>query len=271
MNGWKMRLAVCFTVVLSIGVGQAVWGEIQTKPISYQYGDAQLNGVLVYDDAMEGRQPGVLVMHEWWGLNDYARGRAVQLAEMGYVAFAVDMYGHGETTNDVNHAQQLSGQFHADPAALRGRAQAGLAVLAKQEQVDPQRIAAIGYCFGGMTVQQLAYSGADVKGVASFHGSLSTPAPEDVPNVKAKIMICHGGADAFIPDEQVTAFIQALRATDIDWQFIAYSGAKHSFTNPSADQRGMDGLKYNADADRRSWAHMKQFFDEIFSQGLPAE
>ena len=159
MNGWIMRIAVCFAVVVMIGSGDTVYGEVQTKPISYRSGDAQLNGVLVYDDDLEGRRPGVLVMHEWWGLNDYARGRATKLAEMGYVAFAVDMYGQGETTDDVNHAQQLSGQFHSDPASLRSRAQAGLAVLAKQEQVDPQRIAAIGYCFGGMTVQQLAYSG----------------------------------------------------------------------------------------------------------------
>jgi len=271
MNNGVNRAAVCLGVVLTMGLGQAARGEVRTEPITYLYGDAELHGVLAYDDALEGKRPGVLVMHEWWGLNDYARGRAKQLAGLGYVAFAVDMYGHGETTNDANHAQQLSGQFHANPAGLRGRAQAGLGVLAKQERVDPARLAAIGYCFGGMTVQQLAYSGADVKGVVSFHGSLSMPMPEDVPGVKAKMLICHGANDGFTSQEQVAAFQRALRTTDIDWQFIVYSGAKHSFTNPGAGERGMDGLAYNANADRRSWAAMKQFFDEIFGQGQSAK
>ena len=266
MNNRFNRAIACLTVVLTMGLVEAARAEIQTEQITYPHEDAELHGVLVYDDAQEGRRPGVLVMHEWWGLNDYARGRAKQLAQLGYVAFAVDMYGQGQVTDDANHAVQLSGQVQGDTAVLRGRAQAGLAVLAKQEQVDASRIAAIGYCFGGMTVQQLAYSGADVKGVVSFHGSLSTPLPEDVPGVKAKMLICHGGNDGFIPDEQITAFQRALRATDIDWQFVVYSGAKHSFTNPGADQRGMDGLRYHADADRRSWADMKQFFNEIFGQ-----
>ena len=255
------RLAV-FMLVLFIP--SPVLAEIQTGLIPYQHGDVQLQGFLAWDDAGAGKRPGVLVVHEWWGLNEYARDRARQLAGLGYVAFAADMYGKGQVTTHPDQAATWMKQVQADVKQWQARALEGLAVLRSQEMVDQRRMAAIGYCFGGATVLQLAYSGADVRGVVSFHGALPLPAGSQAQSAKAKILIAHGNADPFLNEEHVRTFRQALDAASLDWQMVTYAGARHSFTNPGADAHGIDALQYNQQADERSWKHMQLFFDEIF-------
>jgi dienelactone hydrolase len=251
-------------IVSTLLAGDAALGKIVTQAVEYKHGDVTLEGYLAYDDAKTGKRPGVLIIHEWWGLNDYARKRAEQLAGLGYVAFAADMYGKGVVTTDREKARELSGQFYGKPL-MRERAAAGLDVLARDPRVDPKRIAAIGYCFGGTTVLQLALGGADLAGVVSFHGGLAPPLGE-ASGVKARVLICHGADDPFVPADQIAQFQETLRKAGADWQMIYYARAVHSFTNPRADDAKIDGSKYNADADRRSWQHMRDFFAEIFSE-----
>lgn len=245
-------------------LGGAARAEVQTKAIEYKDSDVPLRGYLAWDDSAQGPRPGVIVVHEWWGLNDYARKRAEQLAGMGYVAFAVDMYGDDKVTEHGNQAQEWMQQITANIEAWRRRALLGLDLLRKQDQVNPQKVAAIGYCFGGATVMEMAYSGADLAGVVSFHGSLPPATPEDLGRIKARILVEHGGSDSFVPPERVAKFQDALNQAGADWRMVINGGAKHSFTNPGADSYGIDGLAYNAEADRRSWQDMQDFFAEIF-------
>ncbi len=256
-----MRITTAITIVLTLAA--AAQAELVTKTIAYTHGDVELEGVLVYDDAIQTPRPGVMVVHEWWGRNDYAVHRATMLAEMGYVAFAADMYGKGMLTNDPSQAQAWSGKLYGDVDTFRARAQAGLDVLRAQPQTDGKRIAAIGYCFGGTAVLQLAGGGAQLNGVVSFHGGLPDSVKPDTP-IHAKVLICHGADDDFIKPQQITRYTAALNAAEVDWQMISYSGAVHSFTSPAADSHGIPGVKYHADADRRSWQHMQTFFEEIF-------
>ncbi len=261
-----MPLAALAIGLWAVGGGVSVSAAVHKEAVRYQHGDVELQGYLAYDDAAAGKRPGVLVIHEWWGLNDYTKSRVDQLAGLGYVAFALDMYGKGYTTADPEDAKRCSGEFYGDPMLWRQRAKAGLDVLMNQDRVDPSRVAVIGYCFGGTTALQLAYSGADLKGAVSFHGSLPLPGPADTPRIKAKILVCHGANDTMIPAERIGAFQQAMREAGLDWQFISYSNAVHSFTNPRAGGFGVQGVDYNPEADRRSWQHMRQFFDEIFGR-----
>jgi dienelactone hydrolase len=245
--------------------GSIAQGAVVTKTISYNDDSVSLQGFLAYDNALKGKRPGVLVVHEWWGLNDYARKRATQLAGLGYVAFALDMYGKDKVTNHPGQAKEFSKQVTENVKFWQKRALAGLAVLKKQPVTDPSRIAAIGYCFGGSTVQQLAYSGADIRGIVSFHGSLIPPTESAVKQTKAKFLICHGASDPFSTPEALQTYITAMNASGIDWKMSIYAHAKHAFTNPDADKYGMAALGYNRTADRRSWEDMKQFFNDIFS------
>jgi dienelactone hydrolase len=249
-------------LLLTTGAG----AEIKTRTVTYTHNEVELRGHLAYAEAPGGRRPGVLVIHEWWGINDYARKRAEQLASMGYVALAVDMYGDGKATQHPSEAGQWAKQVQQNTDLWRQRALTGLAALRKQPQVDPDRIVAIGYCFGGASVLQLAYSGAEVAGVVSFHGSLPAPAEDDLKRIKAKILICHGAQDGFIPDERIAALRDGLDEAGADWQMVWYGGAVHSFTNRGADKRNVKGLAYDEKADRRSWGHMKMFFDEILKR-----
>jgi len=258
----RIRYVVSFLIVLALAtVGRA---EIITKTVSYKEGGVELEGFLAYDNDIPGKRPAILVVHEWWGLNDYARGRAEQLAELGYVAFALDMYGKGKVTQHPTQAAAWMKQVRSNIYQWQQRALAGLNVLKRDPRTDVNRIAAIGYCFGGATVQQLAYSGAALKGVVSFHGSLMLPMNVQVSQVKAKILICHGGADPFIKRGEIEDYISAMEGSGFDYQLAIYGGAKHSFTNPAADQAGMNALKYSKIADQRSWEDMRQFFHEIF-------
>jgi dienelactone hydrolase len=258
----RKRSLILIILLLSIGTAHA---KVITQPIVYTHAGTSLEGYLAYDDAVSGKAPGILVVHEWWGLNDYARSRAEKLAGMGYVAFAVDMYGKGKSTEHPDQAAAWMKDVNSNMDAWLKRALAGLEVLKKQPQVDTTRLAAIGYCFGGATVQVLAYGGADLKGVVSFHGSLIPPSAEQAGRTQAKILICHGAMDPMNKPEAMTAYVNAMNASSIDWQMIAYGGTRHSFTNPDADKRGMAALAYSPSADRRSWQHMTYFFNEVLS------
>ncbi len=258
-------------VGLALSAAVALSAKIVTKPVAYEQGGVKLEGYLAFDDAKVAADkpaPGVLVVPEWWGLNDYAKSRAEQLAQLGYVAFATDMYGAGVTTADPKRAGELAGQFYGKPL-MAERAQAGLDQLLATGLVKKGQVAAIGYCFGGSTVQALAYSGAPLAGIVSFHGGLiPVPAGAAAKN-KAKILVCHGAVDPFVSQDEVDAFRKAMNDGKFDYQFISYAGAVHAFTNPGADQlAAVTGLPiaYNAAADRRSWAHMKQFFQELFAR-----
>jgi dienelactone hydrolase len=246
--------------------------KIVTKRVAYEHAGVKLEGYLAYDDekiSATKQGPGVLVVPEWWGLNDYAKSRAEQVAKLGYVAFATDMYGAGIVTTEAKKAGELAGQFYGKPL-MADRAAAGLAQLTKSGLVDEKRVAAIGYCFGGATVQALAYSGAPLAGIVSFHGSLIAASPEAAAKNKAKFLVCHGAVDPFIKPEELAAFTQSMNAGKFDYQFVSYAGAIHAFTNPKADAVAqanglVGGIGYNAAADQRSWAHMRAFFTEIFA------
>ncbi len=255
---WFIVLLIC------VGIPPLVEAKVQSKVIPYLYGEESFEGFMAWDDSVQGKRPGILVVHEWWGLNDYARSRAEQLAKMGYMAFAVDMYGKGKVTTHAEKAGEWAKQATNNVDDWLGRAQEGLQLLQADPMVDSTRLAAIGYCFGGATVMQLVYGGSTVKGVVSFHGSLPLPPnSESIPH-SAKVLIAHGASDPFLTSDHVGQFMAALDKAKIDWQMIHYGGAQHSFTNPYADQYGLEGAKYHKRADQRSWVHMQQFFDEIF-------
>ncbi|MBI3099010.1 MAG: dienelactone hydrolase family protein [Planctomycetes bacterium] len=237
---------------------------VKTEPLQYTHGDVVLEGYLAYDDASGERRPGVLVCHEWKGHGPYVRRRAEMLAQMGYIAFALDMYGKGVFAKSHDEAAKLSGAHFNDRKLMRERAATGLAVLTGHRLCDPGRVAAIGYCFGGTTVLELARSGAELAAVVSFHGILSTPHPEDAKKIKAKVLICHGAEDGFIPEKDIAAFHKEMKDAGVDYQFIAYGGAVHSFTVKEAGVDGASSLAYNEKADRRSWEAMKGLFEEAF-------
>ncbi|MAE67159.1 MAG: dienelactone hydrolase [Phycisphaeraceae bacterium] len=252
---------VIAAVVVSVSFARSD-AAIVERTVEYRHLEDTLKGYLVYDDAAQGQRPGVLVVHEWWGLNDYAKGRARQLAALGYVAFALDMYGDGRSTREAHEAKSWSGRFYGKPLQHQ-RALAGLEVLRGHERVAPGKLAVIGYCFGGSTALSLAYSGADVAVAVSFHGNLVLPRPSA--DIAARILVCHGADDPFVTDDDVRAFQEAMRRLGIDWQLIAYGGARHSFTNPGADRAGIDGVAYDKAADRCSWRHMLMLFEETFA------
>ena len=238
---------------------------VKTETVTYKVGDQAFKGHLAWDDSAKGKRPGVMVVPEWWGLNDYARKRAEQLAGMGYVAFAVDMYGDGKVTEHPKEAGEWAGAVRKDPKVWEARALAGLKVLRDHPAVDGKKLASIGYCFGGSTSLQLAFSGADLAVAVSFHGALPSPDDSRLKDCKTKILICHGAADSFIPEESIQKVRAALENADIDYQMIYYGNAVHSFTVPDADKRGLKGIAYNAAADRRSWAAMTNLFQEVFA------
>jgi len=258
----QRRLLLILVVLAHASTGLA---EVKTRPIAYKHGNLQLEGHLAWDDAVSGPRPGVLVVHEWWGLDAYARRRAEQLAGLGYVAFAVDMYGKGKLAKHPNEASSFAAEVRNNVAAWQERAKLGLEILKSQPQCDPKNLAAIGYCFGGSTALQLAYSGADLKAVVTFHAALPAPAPGEAAVIKPKILVCHGAADTFIPDDAIGKFRKALDDAKVDWTMVYYSGARHSFTVPEADSHGMEGLKYDKRADERSWRHMQDLFREVFA------
>jgi dienelactone hydrolase len=236
--------------------------RVKTQDVTYEYDGMSFKGHLAWDDTLSGRRPGVLVVHEFWGLNDYARHRAEQLAGLGYVAFACDMYGEGKVTQHPEDAARMAAAVRQNTKTWQGRARAALKVLQANDRVDPTKLAAIGYCFGGSTALQLAYSGADLKAVVTFHAALPVPDPDQAKTIKAKVFINHGADDAFIPEETCQKVRAAFEGARVDYQFIYYGGAVHSFTVPGAEKVGNKNMAYNAEADHRSWDAMLRVFDE---------
>ncbi|VTR99605.1 dienelactone hydrolase family protein [Tuwongella immobilis] len=238
---------------------------VKTEVVEYTYNGTKLKGFLAYDDAATGKRPGVMVVHEWWGLDDYARKRATMLAELGYVAFAADMYGEGKVAKHPMEASEMAGTVRKNLDNWLGRAKAGLEILSKHEKVDSSKLAAIGYCFGGSTALQLAHAGTDLKAVVSFHGALPVPSDSQAKAVKAEVLICHGADDSFIPEKAITGLRKAYDSNKVKYTFESYPGAVHSFTVPSADSHGIKGMGYNAAADQKSWQSMQTLLKSVFA------
>jgi dienelactone hydrolase len=251
-------------ILLTLGAALTAQAQIHTETIEYKQGDTDLEGYLAYDASIKGTRPGVLIVHQWKGLTDYEKKRAGMLAQLGYNVFALDIYGKGIRPQSSQAAGAQAGKYKSNRDLLRARAQAGLAVLQKHELTDPKHVAAIGYCFGGTAVIELARSGADIAGVVSFHGGLDSPHPEDGKNIKCKVLALHGADDPNVPAKDLAAFEDEMRQAKVDWQLVKYGGAVHSFTDWNAGDKPGQGAAYNEKADRRSWAAMKQFFAEIF-------
>ena len=247
-----------------LGCALVARAELRTQTVEYKQGDTTLEGWLAYDTSFTGKRPGVLIVHQWLGLTDYEKHRAEMLAKLGYVAFCADIYGRGIRPQNTDEAGVLAGKYKADRQLLRARANAGLDALKKIERVDTKKVAAIGYCFGGTAVIELARSGAELSGVVSFHGGLDSPAPADGKNIQGKMLVCHGADDPFEKPEDLTAFEKELRDARVDWRLIKYGGAVHSFTQPMAGNDNSKGAAYNERADKRSWEDMKMFLGEIF-------
>lgn len=257
-------------VALLVGlVAVGARAELKTEEVSYEVDGESFTGYLAYDDAVEGKRPGVLVVHEWWGHNAYARKRAEMLAELGYTGFALDMYGSGKSTTHPKEAQAYMQEAMANLPAAEKRFEAAKALLQQHETVDAEKVAAIGYCFGGGIVLHMARVGADLDGVVSFHGVLKARTPAQPDQVKAEVLVFNGEADPFVPPEQVQAFVGEMEKAGVAYEVVGYPGVKHSFTNPGADEVAEEydlPLAYDKEADEESWQQMQLFFDQIFAE-----
>lgn len=255
------RLVLC---VMFLMVSVTARAELVSQFVDYKDGDVDLKGYLVYDDAVEGKRPGVVVVHDWMGPGEYSNWRAEELAQMGYIAFAVDMYGKGNAPQNTGEAAALSSQFKSNRSMMRDRAKAGYEVLKLHPLTNPDNVAAIGYCFGGTVVLEMARAGLALDGVVSFHGGLDSPDPAAGQNIKGSVLVLHGADDPFVPEADIAAFKKEMEDAGVDLRFVAYPGAVHSFTQKKADDDGMDGTAYDAQADQDSWEQMREFFSEIF-------
>jgi dienelactone hydrolase len=253
---WRFAL---FTLLVQV----SMLAQIKTETLSYKDGNTTFKGFFAFKESKE-KLPVVLIVHEWWGLNDYPKMRTQQLAELGYAAFAVDMYGEGKTVSTPEEAGKLAGEVRSDPSKLRSRINAAYEFIKKDKRIDPDKVAVIGYCFGGSVALELARIGANIKGVVCFHGGLTTANPADTKNVKAKILVCTGGDDKYVPEKDIKAFQDEMNNAKVDWQINIYSGAVHAFTNPKSGNNPATSTAYNETADKRSFEAMKQFFKEIF-------
>ena len=265
MNHCKLIVtALALIGVLHTGNARA---EIKTEVVEYNQGDTTLEGLLAYDDAVQGKRPAILVAHTWTGVSDFIRTRSTELAKMGYVVFAPDIYGKGVRPKPPVETRQEMGKYTGNRPLLRSRVQAGLDVLRANPMTDTGKVLAIGFCFGGTTVLELARTGADVLGVVSFHGGpLDSPTPDDARNIKGRVLVLHGADDPNVPASQVTAFEKEMRDAKVDWQLVAYGNTVHSFTDPAAGNDNSKGAAYNEKADKRSWIAMQDFFKEILSR-----
>jgi len=256
-------------LILTLTLATAANAEIQTRELDYSAGGAALKGYLAYDDAVKGKRPGILVVHEWWGHNEHARTRARMLAELGYTAFALDMYGDGKFADHPKQAGEFMNAAFMDWTASQAKFNAAKKILQAHETVDPKHIGAIGFCFGGAVSLKMARGGADLDGVVAFHSAL----PEDPPaihgKVTAAVLVINGSEDSFLQPERVGSFVKEMVAANADITYHNLSGIKHSYTNPQADEFSkkfnLPNLKYDKQADARSWAAMQDFFKRVFS------
>lgn len=245
------------------------WGllanaAVEMRPIEYKQGSTPLEGYLADDTTVSGKRPGIIMVHDWMGIRDTLKERAERLAKSGYVVFAADIYGKDIHPKDSKEAGQLVGKYKSDRKLMRARIEAALKELKKQKNVDPDKIAVMGYCFGGTVALELGRDGAPIKGIVTFHGGLDTPTPQDAKNIKGKVLVLHGADDPHVPPSQVAAFEDEMRKAGVDWELVKYSKAVHAFTIPDAGNDVTTGAAYNAEADRRSWLAMKNFLEEIF-------
>lgn len=259
----KSRLLLLPFLVVTALSPVALRAAVVGEAIEYPVGNVLCEGWHAYDDAVTGKRPAVLIVHQWTGLTDYEKMRAGQLAELGYNVFALDIYGKGVRPQPPAAGKE-AGKYKENRALFRKRLEAGLQVLRGLPQTNPDKIAAIGYCFGGTGVLELARSGADIEGVVSFHGGLGTPTPDDAKNIRTKVLVLHGADDPFVPPTEVEAFHREMKAANVDYEFVAYPGAVHAFTQKMAGDDPSKGAAYNAKADAESWEAMKQFFAKIF-------
>lgn len=261
-----MQRWLIFVVTVLAGLASAQ-AAMQGREVEYKAGNTVHRGYLVYDDAVPDRRPAVLVVHEWWGHDQHARNSARKLAEAGYVALALDMYGDGKQAHHPDNAGKFSGEVRENFPLMKSRFEAGMNLLRNQPRVDSSRLAAIGYCFGGTVVLEMARAGEPLLGVASFHGGLATQQPARAGKVKAKVLVMNGADDPFVPADQIAAFKKEMESAKADYKFVNYAGARHSFTNPAADANGAKfnlPLAYDAKADRESWIELQSFLKRIF-------
>ena len=264
MNRALTSLTTCLAAAVLVALGAApAYAAVKTETVEYKDGDTICKGFLAYDDAAKGKRPGVLLVHEWWGLGNQPKKNAQRLAEMGYVAFAVDMYGNGMLTEKMDEAAKQSSLYKKNPDKSKPRFEAAYNTLKPRAEVDPTRIAATGYCFGGTIVLDMARLGVDLKGVVSFHGGLATATVNDNSTPKASILVCHGADDPFVKPEEIDAFKKEMEARHAKLDFVAYPGAVHSFTNPEVDKHNLPGAKYNKEADEKSWEAMTAFLKKV--------
>ena len=241
--------------------------SIQTQTVEYSHNKVMMKGHLAWDDAKQGKRPGVLVCHEWWGLNDHIRGVAEKIArELGYVAFALEMFGNGETAKDHQQAGKLMNALMTNPDAM-GRVKSAIEVISKRPECDASKLASIGYCMGGSMSLHMARAGLPLRGVAAIHGNLKAhpPTPASPQPIAAKLLIAVGAEDPMIPIADIEGFENEMRQAKADYQIIIYGNARHAFTNPNADKAGLPPLKYDANADRRSWKALKDFLNEALA------
>ncbi len=257
-----IRHAAVLAIVLIAAAARPSQAAVKTETVEYKDSDQVCEGYLAWDDSFHGKRPGMVVVHEWMGLGEYAKRRAREVAALGYVAFAADIYGKGIRASNPQEAGQLAGKYKGDLPLLRSRARAAFDTLARNQMVDPGKIFAMGYCFGGTTALELARSGAPLAGVISFHGGLATKNPADAKNIKGRVLALHGAADPFVPPAEVAAFQKEMDDAKVDWQMDLFAGAVHSFTNPDSGNDPSKGAAYNAKADARSWDALKLFLQE---------
>jgi len=268
MKRTSLMVSLVFLALLIPGLHSA-YAKIIGKNVEYTAQGMTMKGFLAYDDAVKERRPGILVVHEWWGWNDYARMRARMIAKLGYVALALDMYGEGKQAMHPDDAKKFSSEVMKNFDVGKERFMAAQQFLKDQPNVDPERIGAVGYCFGGGVVLNMARQGADLKAAVSFHGMLAPVKPAQPGEVKAKILVLHGGADKFTTPEQIEAFKKEMTDAGADYKFIVYPGAWHAFSNPAATALGSKfkiPLAYNAAADKKSWADMSTFLDDALKK-----
>ena len=255
--------------VFGAAVSASAQAAVVLKEVTYKDGGTALKGYIAYDDAMKDKRPGMIVVHEWWGITQHVKDYAKDLASKGYTALAVDMYGNGKTADEPKAAGELMNGVLGAPDVMKSRFEAGRRFLESQPSVDPKRVGAIGFCFGGGVVLNMARMGENLPGVASFHGSLGTKNPAKPGMVKSRLLVLNGADDPFVKPEAVAAFKKEMDAAKVDYRFIDYPGAVHAFTNPEATEKGKKfdlPLAYNADADKKSKAEMLKFFSEIFDK-----
>lgn len=248
-----------------LGVSMAT-ASVSSTYVEYEVDGKTYEAYVAWNTQQQGIRPGVLVFHEWWGLNDYAKQRARELANLGFVAFAADMFGKGISTTKAEEAGALAGAFYQDRTLFAKLARAAYDEMLKQPNVDAARTAAIGFCFGGTCALELARSEAELDGIVSFHGNLSNPTPETSKSIKCRVLVLHGADDPFVPAEQVDAFKKEMDEAKVDYKFVAYPFAVHAFTNPNADKAGLNGVAYNEEADKASMEEMRAFFRELFTE-----